>query len=82
MANPNQCPWQHVQQKAPQELVGADGHGPLLIAMGVILPPERDLPVLESNQSVVGDGDTMRILSKVMQYVFRSAEGPFRIHDP
>jgi hypothetical protein len=82
VANPNESAWQHMQQKAPQELVGADGHGPLLIAMGVILPPERDLAVLESNQSVVGDGNTMSILSEVMQYVFGSAEGPFCIHDP
>ena len=82
VANPNECPWQHMQQKAPQELVGADGHGPLPIPAGVILPAERDLAVLESNESVVGDGNAMRILSEVMQYVFGSAEGPFCVHDP
>jgi len=82
VANPNESPWQHMQQKAPQKLVGADGHGPLLIPVGVILPPECDLAVLESNQSMVGDGNAMRVLSEVMQHVFGSTKGPFCIYDP
>jgi hypothetical protein len=82
VANPNESPWQHMQQEAPQKLVGAYGHGPLLIPVGVIFPPERDLAVLESNQSVVGDGNAMRVLSEVMQYMFGSTKGPFCIYDP
>jgi hypothetical protein len=82
VTNPNESPWQHMQQEAPQKLAGADSHGPLLIPMGVILPPERDLAILESNQAVIGDGHAMRILGEVMQYMFGSAEGPFRIYDP
>jgi hypothetical protein len=71
-----------MQQEAPQKLVGADSHGPLLIPVGVILPPKRDLAILESNQSVVGDGNTMRVLSEIMQHVFASTKGPFCIYGP
>src|SRR4029077_126645 len=82
VANPHESPWQHMQQEAPQKLVSADSHGPLLIPVGVILPPKRDLAVLESNQSMVGDGHAMRVLSEIMQHVFGSTKGPFCIYDP
>ena len=82
MANANERSWQHMQEEASQELVGAESHRPVLIVLGVVLPPERDLAVLERNQSVIRDGHAMGIASEVMQDVLRSAEGPFCIYDP
>jgi len=71
-----------MQEKAPQELVGAEGHRPLFIATSVILPSERDFAILEPDQPVIGDGNPMGISGEVLQDVLGSAERPFCIYDP
>jgi len=48
-----------MQQETAQELFGGQGHLPLLISVGIVLPTEGDLIVLESEQAVVGDDHTM-----------------------
>jgi hypothetical protein len=82
VANANEAPRQCMQQKTPQELVGADGHPFLFITPGVVFPPKRDLAVLKRDQAVVGDGHSMRIPGEVVQDVLGSAEGSFHIDDP
>jgi hypothetical protein len=44
------------------------------VTVRVIFPAERDLPVSEGYESVVGDGDAMGVASQVLENVFRSAE--------
>lgn len=82
MANANEPTWQHMQEKAPQELVGTDGHRPFLVTPGVVLPPERDFAILEPDQPMVGDGDPMGIPGEVLQDMTGSSEWPFCIYDP
>ena len=71
-----------MKQKAPQELVGADGHHALPVTRGVVLPSERDPAILELSQSMVGDGHAMGVASEILQNVFRAAERPLGIDDP
>ena len=82
MANANEPTWQHMQEKAAQELAGADGHRPLLVTPGVVLPSERDFAIPEPDQPVVGNGNPMGIPGEVLQDVPGSAERPFCIYDP
>ena len=75
-------PLGNTEQKAPQELVCTDGHRSGVITPRVVLPPECHLAILESNEPVIGDCNTMRISGKVLQDVPRAFEGPLCINDP
>ena len=82
MANSNEAPWQCVQEKAAQELIRTDGHLALPTAMSIILVAKRDLTVFEGDQAMVGNGNAMRVTSKILKDVLRPAEWPLGIHDP
>ncbi len=73
---------QQMQQEPTEELIGADGHFLFLVAVCVVLPSEGDPIVLKRQQPVVGNGNAVRVARKIMQYVFRPAEGRLGIHDP
>ena len=40
------------------------------------------MPLLQGDQSVVGDGDAVGVAAEIAQRVFRSAEGRLGIDDP
>ncbi len=61
VADAHKAARQHMQQKPAQEFVGGDGHFALLVAVGIILPPERDLAIGEGDESVVGNGHAMGV---------------------
>ena len=82
MPDAHEATWKQMQQKAPKELIGADGHLPLLVAVGVILPSEGHSVVLEGHQPMVGDGNPVRVARKIMQHVFRPAEGRLGVDNP
>src|SRR5271163_5198717 len=71
-----------MEQKAWEEVIYAQTNKPLLVAMGGIAPAEGDVAIGESNQSAVGDGDTMGVCAEITQHMFRSAEGMLGIDDP
>jgi hypothetical protein len=57
MADALEAVWQDVQQKAPQKLIGRQGHQLVLVFVLVIFVGEGDLSLCELLESVVGDGD-------------------------
>jgi hypothetical protein len=81
-ADPDEPEWQHVQEKPPQEFVGADREGPHLAAVTVVLPPECDRAVRDVDDPMVGDGDAVRVPGQVLEHVRAAAEGGVGIHDP
>jgi hypothetical protein len=50
--------------------------------MGVILPAKSYVVVVDRNQAVVGNGDSMSVAGQVLQNVFRTAEGRLGVNDP
>ena len=50
--------------------------------MGIILPAEGDLVVLEGDEAMVGDGDAMGVAAEIAEDVMGAAEGWFGIDDP
>jgi hypothetical protein len=71
-----------VEQKTAEELVSGKGHFPLLVAAGVVSPPEGHLPVLECNQPMIRDCNPVGVASKILQRIFRASEGLLRINNP
>ena len=82
MPNADKTFREHVQQKPADEFFGGDGHRALHVSMSVIPPAERDVVAVESEQSMIGDGDAMRVTAEITQYLFGTAEGWFGIFAP
>jgi len=71
-----------MKQEATQELLGRQGHHSFLIAMGVVLPAESDLVVLEGDEAMVGDGHAMGVAAEIAEHVMGTAKRRFGIDDP
>lgn len=82
MADADKSTRQGVEKKAASELRGIESHGSLLIPSSIVLPLKGDLAVLDVEQSVVGDGDTMGIACEVVKDVLGSAEWWFGVDHP
>jgi hypothetical protein len=72
---------QDVEQEAAQELLRTEGHHSLLITVGIILPPESNLVMLESHEAMVGDGHAMGVAGEIAQHMMGTAEGGLGIDD-
>ena len=73
---------QDVEQEAAQELLRTEGHHSLLITVGIILPTESSLVMLESYEPVVGDGHPMGVAGEIAEHMMRTAEGGLGVDDP
>jgi hypothetical protein len=82
VTNTHEAAWQHMKEKAPQELIDGQDHQPLLIAMSGVAPAECDVAVFESHESVVGDGHAVGVGTEIAQCVFGAAEGSFGVDNP
>jgi hypothetical protein len=82
VADANQPLWQNVDQESAQELIGGNGHDPLLVAVRVVFPAKRDSIILEGDESMVRDRDTMRIAREVVQNMLRTTERWLGVDDP
>jgi hypothetical protein len=69
-------------KESTDELEGRDCHQTLLITASVIPPTKRDIVAVERNQTVIGDGDTVRIASEVAKNLLGTTEGRLRINNP
>jgi hypothetical protein len=50
--------------------------------MDVILPAKGDVFTVKSQESVIGDGDPMRISAEVAEHLHRTAESRLGVHYP
>ena len=82
MADSLQTAGECVEEKATDELIDLQGHGLLAVLMPVVLPTEGDSILLSTDQSMIGNGDPMRIAAQIIQDLLRATEGPFGIDDP
>jgi hypothetical protein len=73
---------QNVEQKAPQEFFHGEAHAPFLVFVGGISPGKGDVAVLECNQSVIGNGHSVRVASQISQGMLSTAKGTLGINDP
>ncbi len=82
VANAHEAWRQQVQQEASEELIRGECHDGFAVAMRGISPAEADVSVGESNQPVVGDGNTMGVSAQITQHVFGSTERWFGVDNP
>jgi len=71
-----------VEEEPPNKFHGVQGHGALLIAVGVVLPAEGDFAVVEGMDASIGDGDSMGVAGKVLEYLGGAAERWLGVDDP
>src|SRR6266496_124273 len=82
VADADQTLRQNVDQESAQKLIYGDCHDLLLAAVRIVFPEKRDPIIVERNQSMVGDGDAVRIASEIVQNMLGTAEGWLGIDDP
>jgi hypothetical protein len=71
-----------MEEEAAQELRSQQCHLTLLAAVSIVLPAESNAFAIERQQTVIGNGDAMRVTAEKAQYFQRSAEGRLGVHDP
>jgi len=71
-----------MQQEAAQELICSKSHELLLATMSVVLPAKGDAIVVESDETMVGDGDAVSVASQVVENMFCPAERRLGVDDP
>ena len=75
---------QYMEQKAPNTLGRREGHR-FLRTRGVgaiILVAERHVPLLDIEQPVVGDGNSMRIATDILEDLLGTGKGWFGVDHP
>lgn len=50
--------------------------------MRIVFPTKRDSLILKRHQSMVGDGDAVRITGEIVQNMFRTSEGWLGVDHP
>ena len=74
--------WEHMHEETADELDGVNRQGFLRIAVSRIPPSECDVPTFTTHESAIGDGDSVRVASEILQNLFWPAEWAFGINDP
>ena len=71
-----------MQQEPSDKLIGLEGHGFWVVMVGIISPEEGNLAVLEGENTIVADGDSVSISAEVLKDPPGAIEGRFAIDDP
>src|SRR5579863_9498690 len=69
-------------EEAAEKLFRGDGQRALSAAMGIVLPTKADRFVRHPEQTVVGDGDPMRVASEIVENMLGSAERGLGVDHP
>ena len=75
---------EHMQEDAPDELRRGQGHGLLTRCVGTagVGVAEPDLPRVEGEEPLVGDGDPMRVPTDVIEHLVGPGEGWLGVDHP
>ena len=82
MANTHEPAGQHVKQETAKKLISMKRQEPFLVVVRRVSEAERDLLIVEGDQAVIRDGDTMGVGAEIAEYLVRSAERWFAIDYP
>ena len=82
MANADEPFGQDVKKKSAQELICGNRHDLVLAAVRIVAPAEGDAIVFKGHESMVGDGNAMRVASQIVEDMFGAAEGWLCVDDP
>jgi hypothetical protein len=82
MAYPYIARRQYMKEEPSDKFIGLQRHGLLTVPVGIISPEERNMAVLDSEDAVIADGDSMGISAEVLKDPLGAIEGRFAIDDP
>lgn len=82
MADAMKAVRQGVQQEAPDEFVGRQGHHLAFVVMPIIAPAEADPLARHVDQPAVRDGDAVRVAPEIGQDRRGVGEGALAVDDP
>src|SRR5208282_1556605 len=82
IADPLKIAGWDMNEKSPDELLGADCHRLLPATATIVLPAEADSATVDVEDAVVGNGDAMRIAADIVEDLFRSRKGRLGVDDP
>jgi hypothetical protein len=71
-----------MKQEPADKLVGLEGHGLLMVMVGIIAPEEGNLAVLEGEEAVIADGESVGVSAEVGKDPLGAIEGGFAVDDP
>ncbi len=71
-----------MQQKSAKELADRQAHSTLLILVGRVAPPKGHACGIQRDQSVVGNGDSMRVAAEIAQDLPGTAKRPLAVDHP
>jgi hypothetical protein len=74
MADTHEAVRQHVQKEPAQKLIEFQPHQPFLVLVRRVAPPKYDFAVLQRHQTVIGDGDAVRVAAEIPYCVLGPAE--------
>lgn len=57
-------------------------HGAVPALVGVVSPAKRYVVVVDRDQAVIGNGDSMSVAGQILQNVFRTTKGRLGVNDP
>ena len=72
----------YVKQEPTDEFVRAKRHRLVAVAIAIILPAKLNLAIIDIEQTVVGDGDAVRVSRDILEDFLRSGEGSLRVDHP
>ena len=82
MTDPDIARRQNMKKEPADKLVGLEDHRFLTVMVGIIPPEEGNLAVLEGEEAVITDGDSMGISAEVLEDPLGAIEGRFAVDDP
>jgi len=71
-----------MKKEPPDKFIGLQRHGLLTVPVGIISPEKRNMAVLDSEDTVIADGDSMGISAEVLKDPLGAIEGRFAVDDP
>ena len=82
MSDAHEAARQHMQQETPEKFGAVKPHSLDTIPLATIAVGEADPPVTHVEESIVRDGDTMRITAEIIQDACRPCKGCLGVDDP
>src|SRR5437660_12127067 len=82
LANAVESTGENMEEESPDELLGRERHDFLLIVVAVVAPVERDLPVFDIGDPMIGNRNPVRVAADVVHHLLGSGEGRLGVDDP
>ena len=82
ISDPPESRRQDMEEKAPDELVGGEGHDLLLVVTAIVPPSKTHFAILDIEETMVGDRHSVGIATEVIEYLAWPGKRPLGVNHP